>query len=149
MAVTCSTAAQALSPCVSKSLQLLCPNPEHRPCLALAAKLVSRTCNMAHMIFGSSCSAKQLGGSAAVQVRSAHRLSEHGLTQQLTIQGVSMLPDTSGAVFIITSTRDGIQQLVPVPFAQQAQALAELQQFPEALAMTSLMSDGQVSVCMS
>lgn len=92
--------------------------------------------------------AKQLGGSAAVQVRSAHRLSEHGLTQQLTIQGVSMLPESSGAVFIITSTRDGIQQLVPVPFAQQAQALADLQQFPEALAMTSLMSDAQVSVCM-
>ena len=58
-----------------------------------------------------------------------------------------MLSHSSGEVFIITSNRDGIQQLIPVPFLQQAQALAELQQFPEALTMAGLMPEDQVSTC--
>lgn len=58
-----------------------------------------------------------------------------------------MLAYSSSEVFIITSNRDGIQQLVPLPFVQQAQALAELQQFPEALTMAGLMPEDQVSIC--
>lgn len=81
-----------------------------------------------------------------MQVRSAHRSSEHGLTQQLPLIGASLLADSDGNVFVITSNRDGIQQLVPEPFAQQAQALAELSQFPEALSLASLIPDDQVNL---
>lgn len=104
-----------------------------QPLIELAASVSTICCNV------------RLGGLVAVQVRSAHRLSEHGLTQQLPISGITMQTDSSGDVFVITSGRDGIQQLIPTPFAQQAQALADLQQFPEALTLASLMPDNQVS----
>lgn len=58
-----------------------------------------------------------------------------------------MLANPAGHVFIISSSRDGIQQLTPLSFATQAEALASQQHFPEALAMVGLISGEQVSLC--
>lgn len=82
----------------------------------------------------------------AVQVRSAHRSSDHGLTQKLPIAGTSVLIacQSSGNIFVAATGSDGIHQLAPVPFDQQARALADLEQFAEALSMIALSNDSQV-----
>lgn len=82
----------------------------------------------------------------AVQVRSAHRSSDHGLTQKLPIAGTSVLIacQSTGNIFVAATGSDGIHQLAPVPFDQQARALADLEQFAEALSMIALSNDSQV-----
>ncbi len=81
-----------------------------------------------------------------MQVRSAHRLSDHGLTQKLPIAGTSVLTacQSSGNVFVAATGSDGIHQLAPVPFDQQAKALADVDQFAEALTMSAYLHDSQV-----
>ncbi len=81
-----------------------------------------------------------------MQVRSAHRLSDHGLTQKLPIAGTSVLTACllSGDIFVAATGSDGIHQLAPVPFDQQARALAEMDQFAEALTMIAFLNDSQV-----
>ncbi|KAA6422986.1 MAG: vam6 Vps39 isoform X1 [Trebouxia sp. A1-2] len=80
-----------------------------------------------------------------VQVRSAHRLSDHGLTQKLPIAGTSVLTacQSSGNIFVAATGSDGIHQLAPVPFDQQAKALADVDQFAEALTMIAYLHDSQ------
>ncbi|KAL0024599.1 hypothetical protein WJX77_001647 [Trebouxia sp. C0004] len=80
-----------------------------------------------------------------IEVRSAHRLSDHGLTQKLPIAGTSVLTacQSSGNIFVTATGSDGIHQLAPVPFDQQAKALADVDQFAEALTMIAYLHDSQ------
>ena len=81
-----------------------------------------------------------------MQVRSAHRLSDHSLTQTLPIAGTSVLTASpaSGDIFVAAAGSDGIFHLAPVPFAQQAKTLADVGLFPEALTMMAYLDESQV-----
>ena len=81
-----------------------------------------------------------------MQVRSAHRLSDHGLTQKLPIAGTSVLTacQSSGNIFVAATGSDGIHQLAPVPFGEQARALSDMGHFAEALTMMAFLDDTQV-----
>ena len=81
-----------------------------------------------------------------MQVRSAHRLSDHGLIQSLPIAGTSVVTtcQTSGTMFVTAAGGDGIHQLVPVPFDDQARALADMAHFAEALTMMAFHNESQV-----
>lgn len=82
----------------------------------------------------------------AVQVRSTHRLSDHGLVQSLPIAGTHVLTPcpATGNIFIAATGSDGIHQLAPVPFDQQARALADLELFAEALTLITYAAEPQV-----
>jgi len=66
--------------------------------------------------------------------------------QKLPIAGTSVLTacQSSGNVFVAATGSDGIHQLAPVPFDQQAKALADVDQFAEALTMIAYLHDSQV-----
>lgn len=83
---------------------------------------------------------------SAVQVRSTHRLSEHGLVQSLPIAGTHVLTacQVNGHIFVAATGSDGIHQLSPVPFDQQARALADLEHYAEALTLTTYAAESQV-----
>ena len=92
------------------------------------------------------------------QVRSIQRLSQHGLAQRLPIAGmslVSVLPalspssaqgepgaaqtQSAGGSMLLGSPAHGeVQQLVAVPFAEQARVLAQVEEFAEGLALAAL-----------
>lgn len=82
----------------------------------------------------------------AVQVRSTHRLSDHGLVQSLPIAGTHVLTtcQSTGHIFVAATGSDGIHQLAPVPFDQQARALADLELFAEALTLITYAAQPQV-----
>lgn len=81
-----------------------------------------------------------------MQVRSTHRLSDHELVQRLPIAGTHVLTacQSNGHIFIAATGSDGIHQLSPVPFDQQARALADLEQYAEALTLTTYAAESQV-----
>lgn len=66
--------------------------------------------------------------------------------QSLPIAGTSVLTtcQSNGHIFVAATGSDGIHQLTPAPFDQQARALAALKQFAEALTMASYLADTQV-----
>ena len=65
--------------------------------------------------------------------------------QSLPIAGTSVLSacQPNGDIFVAATGSDGIHQLTPAPFDQQARALASLNQFAEALTMASYLTDLQ------
>lgn len=81
-----------------------------------------------------------------MQVRSTHRLSDHGLVQSLPIAGTHVLTacHSTGHIFVAATGSDGIHQLTPLPFHQQARALADLNQFAEALTLLTYAAESQV-----
>lgn len=81
-----------------------------------------------------------------MQVRSTHRLSDHGLVQSLPIAGTHVLTtcQSTGHLFVAATGSDGIHQLAPVPFDQQARALADLELFAEALTLITYATEPQV-----
>ena len=66
--------------------------------------------------------------------------------QSLPIAGTNVLTacQSSGHIFVAATGSDGIHELTPVPFEQQARALADLDQFAEALTMCTYLSESQV-----
>lgn len=81
-----------------------------------------------------------------MQVRSSHRLSDHGLVQSVPVAGTHVMTacQTTGRIFVAATGSDGIHQLTPVPFHQQARALADMNHFAEALALTTYAAESQV-----
>ena len=66
--------------------------------------------------------------------------------QSLPIAGTHVLTvcQSTGHIFLAATGSDGIHQLAPVPFDQQARALADLEQYAEALTLTTYAAESQV-----
>lgn len=69
------------------------------------------------------------------------------LLQVLPLKGIAIAAPSAmedGSVFVASGS-DGINRLVPVPFRQQAEVLADLGEFQEALQLSQLVPDAVVS----
>lgn len=60
----------------------------------------------------------------------------------MTISAASTAAD--GSVFLASGGDGGIRRLAPVPFRQQAEALADAEEFQEALQLATFIPDSQV-----
>ncbi|KAK9829459.1 hypothetical protein WJX72_005979 [[Myrmecia] bisecta] len=84
-----------------------------------------------------------------IEVRSAERVSQHGMAQVLPVRSASLAaattaPDGSAFVACVSDTST-ILRLVPVPLADQALQLADMEEFREALTLAALIPDVQTA----
>lgn len=59
----------------------------------------------------------------------------------MTVAAPSAMGD--GSIVVASGTDSGIRRLVPVPFRQQAEALADADEFQEALQLVSYIPDSE------
>jgi hypothetical protein len=76
-------------------------------------------------------------------------VSQHGMAQLMPIPGMAVVTGTcaaDGSLYVASAGEGGIRRLMPVPFDQQAELVADLDEYGEALALANMISDSQAGL---
>ena len=97
---------------------------------------ISLELRLPHLTWRQPASHTVLKDARALQV-----LPLKGMTQVAT----SVMGD--GSVLLASGSEGTIRRLIPIPFSQQAESLADSEEFPEALQLASYIPDSNVRCC--